>query len=274
MEQLIGVTGAYGNVGRELRRRGCKSIKCDVTDRDKTARAVGELSPNVIIHCAAITDVHQCELDYKKAFEVNVRGMLNVVDAFDGLFILLSSDHVFPDTSMFRPHGHKEMDRLAALNRYGMTKMAAEAALSSRLSMGRSMIIRTSKLFTTADLKAMNLRCVTQQNNEVSGLVKRSFLHVSDFVDGLLWVVEHQAEIRNRIIHISGTEIVSYYQFWSDFLDRNGLDTTHLKERKSKLKDADPRPLGGGLDVSLAKKLGVPLKSYKNKLKLEEKAIV
>lgn len=268
----IGVTGSGGNVGKELVSRGAIPIRCDVTNVEQTNHSLGTIDPDVVIHCAAITNVHDCEVDDKSAMEVNVRGALNVADAFEGVFVLISSDHIFPGNNIFQPNGYKEDDVAHAINVYGLTKMGAEAAvLDWRIQNGRTIVVRTSKLFTNVDLKAMRLRACLEKDNEVTGLIKRSFLRVDHFVSGLFWLLDNLDMFSGRIINISGTEIVSYYQFWKDFCEVNGLDTDYLKERKTKLDGADPRPFCCGLDVSLARSLGMPLYSYRDGLKIEEK---
>lgn len=275
MERIIGVTGADGNVGKELVKRGCVPIRCEITDVVNTTEEVLRINPDVIIHCAAMTSVHECEKDPDKAFNVNVRGTLNVADEYEGLVILISSDHVFPQASeQFRPNGHTELDRPIPQNVYGMTKYAAEQSLMNmRLSIGKSMIIRTSKLFTTPDLRAMKFRLFSRKGRiEVTDLVKRSFLHVEHFADALLYVIDHHEQIKEHLIHIAGTEIISYHELWQSFCNVNGLEKQAevlLKKRTVELKDADPRPLRGGLDVSLARKLEIPVHSYKENLRLE-----
>jgi dTDP-4-dehydrorhamnose reductase len=91
----IAVTGHKGQIGRELIKRGYEPLDCDITNLDQVNESIHRVNPDVIIHCAAMTDVEWCETHEKRAFAVNVNGTNNLLYDFTGTLIYLSTVHVF-----------------------------------------------------------------------------------------------------------------------------------------------------------------------------------
>jgi dTDP-4-dehydrorhamnose reductase len=117
----------------------------DVRDASRCARAVEEGEADVIIHCAAYTDVDGAEGDERQAMEVNRDGARNMADAARAqrsLMIYLSTDYVF-DGRASRPY--EETDQPNPLGVYGRSKLAGEEAV--RGVRGRHLIVRTSWLY-------------------------------------------------------------------------------------------------------------------------------
>ena len=75
------VTGAGGQLGIELARRldGQQAVtlnrsQLDITDARLVERTLAEISPRLIIHAAAATNVDGCEHDRAKAYRTNAVG--------------------------------------------------------------------------------------------------------------------------------------------------------------------------------------------------------
>lgn len=258
----IGVTGWEGTVGSELVRCGCEPIKADITDIQELESVINDVKPDVVIHCAAVTSVPECETDYKKAFSVNVRGTSNLTDVFGGTIILLSSDHVFSGKTA---SAYREYDAIHPVNRYGMTKVAAEEMIRNwRITLGRSITVRTSKLFDDKYLGNLAAKILAGSRIEVTNLIYRSFLYVPHFCRSLLEFSTKLDRYTLSVINLSGSEIVSYYQFYKEFAAMNGYSTENIIARNKELKDEIPRPMRGGLDISQQIKLDLPTHSYKD----------
>lgn len=254
----IGVTGYDGFVGRELVKRGCIPLKCDITKPNEIKKALDSVQPDVIIHCAALTDVEYVEKNFKPGFEVNVRGTSNLVGQADKntLIVYLSSDHIFPGNK-FWVTGYNERATPNPTNRYGFLKWGGELAL---LDHDKKLIVRCSKLYNYEWLKPTIERLLNNETVEFTDVIKRSFMYLPHFVTALLWTIEHKSEIRNTIINISGESVFSYYMFWvlvQKQLELSGI----IVPRKFELEDACPRPLRAGLDIREAKRLGIPMGS-------------
>ena len=252
----IAVTGnGDGNLRNELLKRGCVPLACDITSIYAIKKAIKKVSPDVIIHCAAMTDVDACEANPKKAYEVNVVGTSNLVGEFDGEFIYLSTDHVFSGKKYFLS---RENHSPSPVNVYGFTKWSGE--IIAGYGVCKTHVVRTSRLFTFDMLKSdLTDLCSRAEKKEYTGLIKRSFLWLPHFAEALMAYIE----LSNKpdILHLAGTESMSYYRFWQKIAEHICTSDGMISERKHKLKDVVDRPFRGGLNVSLAEKLDLPLYS-------------
>ena len=74
----------------EGRRRGASVLpldladQVDITDRRQLLAQIAEIAPQLVVNCAAFTQVDACEEKRETAFEVNGRAVANVVAAAAG----------------------------------------------------------------------------------------------------------------------------------------------------------------------------------------------
>ena len=59
---------------------GIYSEKCDITKPDNIKRTISDFPPNVIIHCASLTNVDECKPDKEFTRLVNVSATRNIVE--------------------------------------------------------------------------------------------------------------------------------------------------------------------------------------------------
>ena len=108
-------------------------VQLDITDKEAVMAAINEMQPDVIVHCAAWTNVDGAEDPEKKPIvrKINVEGTQNMADAakaVDAKIIYLSTDYVF-DGKGERPWKPDDKN-YAPLNYYGQTKLDGELAIS------------------------------------------------------------------------------------------------------------------------------------------------
>ena len=108
---------------------GCTMDRVDLANADITTGCLHERCPDVIVHCAAITDVERCEREPDVARVMNVEATRILVQwcAQSGAqFVFISTDSVFDGSC-----GHySEDDQPAPVNEYARTKLAAEAVVT------------------------------------------------------------------------------------------------------------------------------------------------
>ena len=118
----------------------------DLTDRSLVESVLGNLSPDVIINCAAYTDVDSCETNEELATRVNGEGpghLARVAAKLGATLVHISTDYVF-DGRKTSPY--LETDPVGPLSAYGRSKLAGEqAVLASGLK--RYYLVRTSWLY-------------------------------------------------------------------------------------------------------------------------------
>lgn len=146
------VTGAEGMLARDLipmlRGEGWEVVGWDLADLDITsetaADVVASLGPDLVINCAAYTDVDGAETHGELAMAVNGVGPGNLARGCAGcgaVLVHLSTDYIFGDSTSSRD----ENGSPAPTNVYGQTKLAGEVAVRAQLE--RHYIVRTSWLF-------------------------------------------------------------------------------------------------------------------------------
>jgi dTDP-4-dehydrorhamnose reductase len=141
------ITGAGGMLGRDVvSAAGDDAValahsQLDVTDADAVATAVADAGPDVVINCAAFTDVDGAESSYESALRINRDGARNVAAAAPRV-LHVSTDYVFDG----RAHApYLESDPVAPIGGYGRSKLAGEQAVAA--ANPDHLIVRTAWLF-------------------------------------------------------------------------------------------------------------------------------
>ncbi len=146
------VTGASGMLGSDLVPAlsvaghdvfGRPHGELDIADAKAVARVVRELSPDVVVNCAAFTKVDDCETD-ARAETVNARAVEHLAEAcarHAARLVQISTDFVF-DGEKASPY--REDDAPRPLSAYGRTKLAGEEAA---LRAPGGLVVRASWLF-------------------------------------------------------------------------------------------------------------------------------
>jgi dTDP-4-dehydrorhamnose reductase len=116
----------------------------DITDPQQVSR-LADLKPDVVVHCAAMTDVDGCARNPDLAYHVNALGTQNVALACQragAALVHISTNEVFDGTAT---EPYREFDPPHAINPYGASKLAAEQ-IAARL-LHKLYIVRIAWLF-------------------------------------------------------------------------------------------------------------------------------
>lgn len=119
----------------------------DITSSSDVDKVIGKYVPDIILNCAAYTNVDACETERELAWNVNVEGPKNLasgVTKYGGLLIHISSDYVF-DGRKKPPEPYVEDDEPNPLSYYGRTKLESEVAVMQ--TTGQYIILRTAWLY-------------------------------------------------------------------------------------------------------------------------------
>jgi dTDP-4-dehydrorhamnose reductase len=148
---MILVTGANGQLGSEILAGldgpvyGVTRNNFDVSDESAVMERVTSILPEIIIHCAAHTDVDGAETDAKRCRAVNALGTRNVAEAarkINAKMIYVSTDYVF-DGRGERPY--EVVDTPNPINVYGRSKLEGEIAVKDLLE--KYFIVRVAWVF-------------------------------------------------------------------------------------------------------------------------------
>ncbi|MCA9951438.1 MAG: dTDP-4-dehydrorhamnose reductase [Anaerolineales bacterium] len=201
------ITGALGQLGRALQTelRGEELILIDLPDVDVSEweaifTAVATHKPDIIIHCAAYTNVDGCAQDPQLAYKVNGLGTQNVALAcqkFDIPMVHVSTNEVFGGQCRT---GYEEWMSLDPINAYGRSKAAAETHVRNLLT--RHYIVRTAWLYAPG---GRNFIHAIYNRAKESGQIRV----VTDEIGNPTYVVD----LAQAIIKLLNTEQFGTYHF-------------------------------------------------------------
>ena len=154
------ITGATGFLGKKLMsflpKKGFEVIgtangkkngftPLNIKDRKEVSKVIGGEKPDVVIHCAAVTNVDYAENNKKETFETNVKGTENVAlacKAIGAKLIHISTDYVYGGSKNSK---YSENDELNATGIYSQSKIEAEKIVEKTLD--NSIIARVTLLY-------------------------------------------------------------------------------------------------------------------------------
>ena len=150
----IWITGAEGHIGTalidllegvEYQLLPTDINEVDITKIDEVTQFVHVNRPDVVINCAGLTDVQECENNVDEAYRVNAIGVRNVALAANEVnakVIQISTDDVFDKESRIP---YNEFDNVHPRTIYGKSNEAGEKILTPLLN--RFVIIRSSWIY-------------------------------------------------------------------------------------------------------------------------------
>ena len=133
---ILGSTGMLGSECRRVFAPGNEVItpdrkNLDIISWDGVIENLQESEPDIVINCAAYTDVDACETEDFAVRKINVEGPRNLAQCsarFGCKLIHISSDYVFDGRKML-PQPYFEDDALNPLSAYGKSKLESEKAV-------------------------------------------------------------------------------------------------------------------------------------------------
>lgn len=134
MKKIL-VTGSTGFLGRRIAAHFSKGNQVytpshrelDITDEKNVERFLKSCAPDIVVHCAAMSDVRQCETEPERSWKINVDGCIHLARACKMIHakcILCSSDQVYFGSE--QTAAHTEDEPLRPGNLYGREKLKAE----------------------------------------------------------------------------------------------------------------------------------------------------
>ena len=180
MKKIL-VTGCNGQLGRAIRKEyekedvqfintdvveGENVVALDITDIDAVLAIVRKEQPNVIINCAAHTNVDACEQQWDLAYKINAIGPRNLSIAANEVgakMIHVSTDYVFEGNGT-KPY--REFDAPNPVSAYGKTKLDGEKFVQQFAN--RFFIFRTAWLYGDGKNFVKTMLRLSESHDEVN----------------------------------------------------------------------------------------------------------
>lgn len=226
---------------------GIKMHRVDLVDDVATRGLLRELRPEVIIHCAAATNVDWCEAHPRETEKLNVRSaslLAEIASESGARLVYISTDAVFDG----RQGDYSESDEPAPINVYAQSKLAGENAV--RELQDSALIVRVNIYGWNAQEKLSLGEWFLQQlamEERVPGFTDVTFcpMLVNDLADVLLQMLDRRL---SGTYHVTGSERISKYEFGRSVAGIFGLDPARVVPvRVAEVRLKAPRPL----DISL-----------------------
>ena len=249
------ITGAAGMLGRDVMLAagnaghdviGFGHNELDVADAAALGSKIGLERPDVVINCAAWTDVDGAEESEEAAMAVNGTGAGKVAAAaaeVDASIVYVSSDYVF-DGAKGAPY--VESDQTAPLSAYGRTKLAGEEATAR--ANPRHFVVRSSWLFGIGggNFVETMLR-LAADHGEV--LVVRDQVGSPTYTWHLAYGIVRLIEgLEYGIHHMAAAGHCSWYDFAREIFEQAKVECKVLSSTTEMLGRPAPRPQFSALE--------------------------
>lgn len=248
------VTGANGMLGQDLcpilEDNGYSVVRTDVdtmdiTNLENVATVLDRENPDIVVHCAAYTNVDKAEEDLETARLINSTGTENlakVCGVNNITLVYISTDYVF---NGMKNEPYLPTDKADPVNNYGLTKWEGEEAV--RKYCEKYFITRTSWLYGI------------HGKNFVETMISLSDKPELKVVDDQIGCPTWTVELSNGIVkllntnnfgtyHVCGSGVTSWYGFAKEIFEQyaslqgDEVDVTILSNLKPCATDEFPRP--------------------------------
>lgn len=274
------ITGSNGQLGNEMQRLGATSAnryiytdvaELDITDKAAVERCVADNGIDVIVNCAAYTNVDKAEEDIATARKINcdaVRNLAEAAKAHGATLIHVSTDYVFDGMSNIPL---REDAPTAPTGVYGITKLEGEQAIAE--SGCKALIFRTAWLYSEFGnnfVKTMMRLTAERENLNVVFDQVGTPTYAGDLARTIFGIVESgKYEGSEGIYHFSDEGVCSWYDFACATAELAGntgcrIAPCHSDEFPSKVK----RPNFSVLDKTKVKQtFGITIPHWHTSLK-------
>lgn len=237
------------------------TVKCDITDLEEVKQVINREKPDVIIHCAAMTNVDLCEDEIEKAYLINGDGTGNMAQAAEEInakIIYVSTDFVFDGETGF----YKEDDAVNPLGIYAKSKYEGEVQIQKYST--NWAIARVSVLYGWHERQNFTTWVINQlrQNNQINIVTDQiNSPTLADNAGEAIFEIARQD--KNGIFHTAGNNRISRYDFTELIAEAFDLNKKLINPTtSSEFIQKAPRPQDSSLDVSkVEKELGMKMET-------------
>lgn len=225
------VTGAAGQLGqdvvKEVEKRGYEAIiadraQLDITDEESVLSFVADVKPDVILHCAAYTNVDKAEEDKENAYKVNALGseyLARAAAAINSKLLYVSTDYVFDGTAS-EPYEVNHPTK--PLGVYGETKLAGEELVKKHLE--RYFIVRTAWVYGIHGNNFVKTMLKLGSEREEIGVVHDQVGSPTYTVDLAKFMVDLAETDKYGTYHASNEGVCSWYDFAVEIFRQAGIE--------------------------------------------------
>jgi len=227
---ICGSRGQLGNDCARVMKQSHQVVSTDVEELDITDltavdEMIGHVLPEVVVNCAAYTQVDACETERDMAWKVNVEGTSNLALSTKKhaiQFVHVSTDYVF-DGKRKAPEPYLEGDTPHPVSYYGKTKLEGELAVREITT--DHIIVRTAWLYGRHGPNFLKtILGLTLRNGDKELRVVNDQFGSPTWSYRLALQIAHLVENKGRgTYHATSEGHCTWYELASFFLKRMGI---------------------------------------------------
>jgi dTDP-4-dehydrorhamnose reductase len=266
------ITGAKGQLGQALPPHWPDDDltlvdieEMDITDKTAVFHTVAQTQPDVVLHCAAYTNVDACAKDPALAYRINALGSQNVALAcleYGAEMVHISTNEVFAGDN---PAGYEEWMARNPVNGYGRSKAAAESLVLQILN--RSYIVRTAWLYAPGGRNFIHaILNRARQQGQVRVVVDEigSPTYVNDLAQAIAQLITTG---QYGIYHFTNAGSCSRWEFANEILRQAGLnDVVNTPILSREFRRASTPPPYGVIHNIAGAAIGITLRPWQEAL--------
>ena len=273
---VVWVTGSEGQLGRSLQRICTESEdrwlftdrEVDITDRKRVETFVRDEQVDVIINCAAYTNVERAEEEETIAYTLNATAVGYLAEAAklrDAMLMHISTDYVFMGGCCAMLHEESQPN---PINAYGRTKLAGEELIKA--SGCHYMIFRTAWLYSQYGKNFVKTILRLSAEREELMVVDDQIgspTHAGDLAEALLEVIRER-RFKEGIYHYTNLGECSWWEFATTICRMAGRKTLVKPCTSAQYPSRVNRPKNAVLDKhKIQDRLGIMIPHWKESLK-------
>jgi dTDP-4-dehydrorhamnose reductase len=285
------ITGSKGQLGNELKRlleTGKAEIgpvpseyneanvdyvdydALDITDAAAVESWMSEHAYDLVINCAAMTNVDGCEAAEGAAFKVNAQGPENLArecEKQDAKFVQVSTDYVFPGTDTTP---RTEQDPTGPVSAYGRSKLAGELAV--RKACRKYFIVRTAWLYGYVGKNFVKTMLNLGKTKDEISVVNDQLGNPTSANDLAYEILKIALTDNYGVYHCTNEGTCSWADFSKAIMEGAGLNCKVNRCTSKEYKEMNPasanRPAYSSLEnVHLKTTIGNEMRDWQNALK-------
>lgn len=242
----------------------------DITNLEQVKKVLNEVKPDVVINCAAATNVDGCEANQDLDFKINSLGPRNlamVAEELGAKIVQVSTDYVFSGVG---EAPLKECDLVAPVSVYGKTKLLGEEFVRDFST--KYYIVRTAWLYGYVGHNFVYTMMKLGKDRDTLNVVNDQLgnpTHANDLAYHILKLIQTE---EYGVYHCTGKGECSWYNFASEIMKLSGRNCTvnpcTSEEYKSMYPNSADRPAYSSLDnMMLRCTIGDEMRDWKDALK-------
>lgn len=280
------ITGSNGQLGNELQKiikAGKSEIgtipkiyedakvvavdvdRLDITDKSATLKFITDEKPDIIINCAAYTNVDACEENFDVAYKINALGSLNLAQAAAEIcaeFVHVSTDYVFSgDKTDGVPY--REWDKTDPQSIYGKSKLLGEELILTNYLF--SYVVRTSWLYGYEGGNFVKTILKLASEKDEIKVVNDQVGNPTNANDLAHHILKLPFSDNYGVYHCTNNGICSWYDFAKEFVKLAGIDCKVTPCTTEEFPRPAKRPAYSALDnMALRNTVGDEMRSWQD----------